>query len=97
MLTNLQKHSGLVEIENMPQLKLAPPAVYHEKVKHGPVLSPGESSSDLARTGKQSKIKQLREVKVKGSSLRFPLKTNLFGNGKYLIMSSVNVMEFGSL
>ncbi|XP_050385748.1 uncharacterized protein LOC126802206 [Argentina anserina] len=82
MLTNLQKHSGLVEIENMPQLRLAPPAVYHEKVKHGPVLSPGESSNDLASAEKKSKIKHLREVKLKGSSLRFPLKTNLFGNGK---------------
>ncbi|CAL9007579.1 unnamed protein product [Prunus brigantina] len=82
MLTNLQRDRGLVEIENMPQLRLAPPAVYHEKVQKGTVLSPAESSSDLARIEKQSKTKQLRELKVKGSSLRFPLKSNIFGNGK---------------
>ncbi|KAJ9188216.1 hypothetical protein P3X46_003597 [Hevea brasiliensis] len=33
ILTNLQKDERLVQIENIPQLKLAPPAVYHEKVK----------------------------------------------------------------
>ncbi|PQQ16057.1 vacuolar protein sorting-associated protein 8 homolog [Prunus yedoensis var. nudiflora] len=82
MLTNLQRDRGLVEIENMPQLRLAPPAVYHEKVQKGTVLSPAESSSDLASIGKQSKTKQLKELKVKGSSLRFPLKSNIFGNGK---------------
>ncbi|CAB4300751.1 unnamed protein product [Prunus armeniaca] len=35
MLTNLHRNRGLVEIENMPQLRLAPPAVYHEKVQKG--------------------------------------------------------------
>lgn len=94
MLTNLQRDRGLVEIENMPQLRLAPPAVYHEKVQKGTVLSPAESSSDLARIGKQSKTKQLRELKVKGSSLRFPLKSNIFGNGTYVIHSRVIVLKF---
>ncbi|XP_008229220.1 PREDICTED: vacuolar protein sorting-associated protein 8 homolog [Prunus mume] len=82
MLTNLQRDRGLVEIENMPQLRLSPPAVYHEKVQKGTVLSPAESSSDLARIGKQSKSKQPRVLKVNGSSLRFPLKSNIFSNGK---------------
>lgn len=89
----MQRDRGLIEIENMPQLRLAPPAMYHEKVKHGTVLSPAESSSDLARIEKQSKIKQLREVKVKGSSLRFPLKSSIFGNGIYLISSPVIILK----
>ncbi|KAM1019622.1 hypothetical protein ACFX13_041699 [Malus domestica] len=82
ILTNLQRDRGLVEIENMPQLRLAPPAVYHEKVQKGTVLSPAESSTDLSRVGQQSKTKQLRDLKVRGSSLRLPLKSNIFGNGK---------------
>ncbi|KAL6985510.1 pyruvate dehydrogenase (acetyl-transferring) [Sarracenia purpurea var. burkii] len=35
ILTNLQKDQRLIQIENVPQLRLAPPAVYHEKVKKG--------------------------------------------------------------
>ncbi|KAK3007528.1 hypothetical protein RJ639_013236 [Escallonia herrerae] len=35
ILTNLQKDHKMIQIENMPQLRLAPPAVYHEKVKKG--------------------------------------------------------------
>lgn len=85
ILTNLQRDRGLVEIENMPQLKLAPPAVYHEKVQKGTVLSPAESSTDLSRIGQQSKTKQLRDLKVRGSSLRLPLKSNIFGNGTYVV------------
>ncbi|TQE13353.1 hypothetical protein C1H46_000920 [Malus baccata] len=49
ILTNLQRGRGLVEIDNMPQLRLAPLAVYHEKVQKGTVLSPAESSTDLLR------------------------------------------------
>lgn len=76
----LQKEQRFVQVENVPQLRLAPPAVYHEKVKKGTDLLTGESSSDLGRTEKQSsRSKQLRDLKVKGSSLRFPLKSNIFG------------------
>lgn len=63
----------------MPQLRLAPPAIYHEKVKKGLDLSTGESSTGLAKIEKPSKSRQLRELKVKGSSLRFPLKSSIFG------------------
>jgi hypothetical protein len=63
----------------MPQLRLAPPAVYHEKVKKGPDLLTGESSSALAEVEKPDKRRQLRELKLKGSSLRFPLKSSIFG------------------
>ena len=79
ILTNLQKDQRLVQIEHMPQLRLAPPAVYHERVKKGTDIFTGESSNGLAKIEKQSKSKQLRELRVKGSSLRFPLKSSIFG------------------
>lgn len=68
-----------MQIENIPLLRLAPPAVYHEKVKKRNVPSAGESSNGLAKPEKPSRSKHLRDVKLKGSSLRFPLKTNIFG------------------
>ncbi|KAI8537050.1 hypothetical protein RHMOL_Rhmol10G0304600 [Rhododendron molle] len=67
ILTNLQKDQRLIKIENMPLLRLAPPAVYHEKVKKDLLI--GESSSALGRVEKPSKRRQLRETKVKGSSI----------------------------
>ena len=79
ILSSLQRDRQLVQIENMPQLRLAPPAVYHEKVKKGTDVLSGESSSGLTTIEKQSRNKQLRVLKVKGSSLRFPLKSNIFG------------------
>nr|XP_023896614.1 vacuolar protein sorting-associated protein 8 homolog isoform X1 [Quercus suber]XP_023896615.1 vacuolar protein sorting-associated protein 8 homolog isoform X2 [Quercus suber] len=82
ILTNLQKDQRLVQIEHMPQLRLAPPAVYHERVKKGTDIFTGESSNGLAKIEKQSKSKQLRELRVKGSSLRFPLKSSIFGKEK---------------
>ncbi|KAF3667527.1 hypothetical protein FXO38_08539 [Capsicum annuum] len=82
LLLNLQKSHQSVQIENIPQLRLAPPAVYHEKVKKRNVPSAGESSNGLAKAEKLSRSKHLRDIKVKGSSLRFPLKTNIFGKEK---------------
>ncbi|PON75529.1 Guanine nucleotide-binding protein, beta subunit [Parasponia andersonii] len=83
MLNMLQKEQRFVQVENMPQLRLAPPAVYHEKVKKGTDLLTGESSTDVVRTEKHtSRSKQLKDLKVKGSSLRFPLKSNMFGKEK---------------
>lgn len=80
ILTNLQKDQRLVQIENMPQLRLAPPAVYHEKVKKGTNIFTGESSDSLAKIEKPSKNRKLRDLRVKGSSLRFPpLKSSIFG------------------
>ncbi|KAK6114959.1 hypothetical protein DH2020_007228 [Rehmannia glutinosa] len=43
-------------LENMPQLRLAPPALYHEKVKKGIDILSGESSS--SRTEKPSSSRQ---------------------------------------
>uniref|UniRef100_A0A2P2L9D6 Uncharacterized protein MANES_01G240000 n=1 Tax=Rhizophora mucronata TaxID=61149 RepID=A0A2P2L9D6_RHIMU len=78
ILTNLQKSQRLVQMENMPHLRLAPPAVYHERVKKGPDLLTGEHARSSINADRPSR--QLRELKVKGSSsLRFPLKSSMFG------------------
>lgn len=82
ILTNLQKDQRLVQIENLPQLRLAPPALYHERVKKGTDIFTGESSNGLVKIEKQNKSRQLRELRVKGSSLRFPLKSSIFGKEK---------------
>ncbi|XP_009594307.1 uncharacterized protein [Nicotiana tomentosiformis] len=82
LLLNLQKNNQSMQIENIPQLRLAPPAVYHEKVKKRNVPSAGESSNGLAKMEKPSRSKHLRDVKLKGSSLRFPLKSKVFGKEK---------------
>ncbi|KAE8703626.1 vacuolar protein sorting-associated protein 8-like protein isoform X2 [Hibiscus syriacus] len=82
ILTNLQKDQRLAQIENLPQLRLAPPAIYHEKVKKGSGALAGESSSQVGAIQKPSKNMQLKELKLKGSSLRFPLKSSIFGKEK---------------
>lgn len=68
-----------MQIENMPPLRLAPPAVYHEKVSRVAHYLTGESSNSSAVIEKQSRHKQSRELRVKGSSIRFPLKSTIFG------------------
>lgn len=79
-LTNLQKDQKSTQLENLPQLRLAPPAVYHEKVKKGPDLFlNGESSSETPKIEEPSSNKKRRELKLRGSSIRFPLKTSIFG------------------
>ena len=94
ILTSLQKDNSLNHVDNTPQLRLAPPALYHEKVKNnffgeasssgkvkkGNDLLRGESVGNSAKLRKTSKSKQLRDLKLKGSSIRFPLKANIFGN-----------------
>ncbi|KAM7277027.1 hypothetical protein ACFE04_018893 [Oxalis oulophora] len=87
ILANLQNNQKLVQIETIPQLKLAPPVVYHEKVKRGTDVLTGGSSNSLAKTEKPNRKKQLRDLKVKGSpsSLRFPLKSTIFGEFRNLI------------
>ncbi|KAL0454931.1 UNVERIFIED_CONTAM: Vacuolar protein sorting-associated protein 8, partial [Sesamum latifolium] len=74
LLHNLEKDQKLIQIENVPQLRLAPPALYHEKVKKGIAILAGESSSTLSTTEK-ARTRRLGDVKVKGS---FPLKSNIF-------------------
>ncbi|CAN1309533.1 hypothetical protein LINPERPRIM_LOCUS27726 [Linum perenne] len=57
----------------MPQLRLAPPAVYHERIPKSPqqLLTGGTKLENQSR--------KLKDIKVKGTSLRFPLKTSIFG------------------
>ncbi|CAK9319230.1 unnamed protein product [Citrullus colocynthis] len=83
ILTNLQKNQKVIDIENVPQLRLAPPAVYHDKVTKGYHLLAGESSGGIEKVEKLNKSRQPTEVKLKRpSSLRFPLKASLFGKEK---------------
>ncbi|XP_071726434.1 uncharacterized protein [Rutidosis leptorrhynchoides] len=85
ILMNLDKDKRMVQVDIMPQLKLAPPTVYHEKVKKGVAMLQGESSNgggrakiEKTKTGKQSK-----NLKTKGSTGRFSLKSNIFGKESY--------------
>ncbi|KAF5733264.1 vacuolar protein sorting-associated protein 8 isoform X1 [Tripterygium wilfordii] len=82
ILTNLEKDQRLFQIENLPQLRLAPPALYHEKVKKSADHFRAESSSGLGKIEKPNRNRQLKDLKVKGSSLRFPLKSNIFSKEK---------------
>ncbi|KAF9600812.1 hypothetical protein IFM89_012551 [Coptis chinensis] len=78
MLNNLGKSQRSFQIESLPHLRLAPPAVYHEKVQKRTNVLAGESSSTSAKTEKSSR--QLRELRMKKASLRFPSKSSIFGN-----------------
>ncbi|KAI4355307.1 hypothetical protein L6164_004095 [Bauhinia variegata] len=82
ILSGLQSNQRFIQIENLPQLRLAPPAVYHEKVSKvaGPLT--GESINGAAIEEKQSRSRLSRELRVKGSSIRFPLKSSIFGKEK---------------
>ncbi|KAL2336271.1 hypothetical protein Fmac_010717 [Flemingia macrophylla] len=82
ILSSLQKNQRFMQIENLPPLKLAPPALYHEKVSRVTDFLNGESSNSSSATEKQNRNKQNRELRVKGSSIRFPLKSSIFGKEK---------------
>ncbi|CAL1398837.1 unnamed protein product [Linum trigynum] len=77
ILSNLGKDQKLAYVETMPQLRLAPPAVYHERAQKAPELLTGANRSGATKFEKPSR--QLKDLKVKGPSLRFPLKTSIFG------------------
>ncbi|KAJ7963418.1 vacuolar protein sorting-associated protein 8-like [Quillaja saponaria] len=82
MLSKIQKDQKIIQIENLPHLRLAPPAVYHEKVNKVTSLLTGESSNNGAVIERPSKSRQHLELRIKGSSLRFPLKSSIFGKEK---------------
>uniref|UniRef100_A0A803KZV0 RING-type domain-containing protein n=1 Tax=Chenopodium quinoa TaxID=63459 RepID=A0A803KZV0_CHEQI len=82
ILNSLQKNQRLVTYDTMPQLRLAPPSVYHEKVNKRNHFTAGGSREGLMDSEKHSRNKQLRDLKVKGSSVRFPLKSKIFGKEK---------------
>lgn len=67
ILNSLQKAQKSFQIENLPQLRLAPPVVYHEKVKKGMAVSLGESSTP-EKAAKINKTRKPRDLKKKGSS-----------------------------
>nr|XP_043626179.1 vacuolar protein sorting-associated protein 8 homolog [Erigeron canadensis] len=82
ILTNLDKDKRMIQVDNMPQLRLAPPAVYHEKVKKGVAMSRGDGGSNTSGIAKIEKTKMgkaIKDRKKKGSAARFSLKSNIFG------------------
>ncbi|ONK64159.1 uncharacterized protein A4U43_C07F22710 [Asparagus officinalis] len=82
ILRNLQNPQKSLHVDALPQLRLSPPAIYHEKIQKGVGLSGGETSSGAAKDDKSNKRWQLKDVKAKGSLSRFPLKSSIFGPEK---------------
>ncbi|MQM01059.1 hypothetical protein Taro_033803, partial [Colocasia esculenta] len=78
ILSNLQEAQKLLQVDPLPQLRLAPPSIYHEKVQKGTDILQRENSNPL-RNEKPNKNRQIWDSKPKGFSKRFPLKTNIFG------------------
>lgn len=72
----------------MPQLRLGPPAVYHEKVRKESDLMLGETSRSTSKLEipMKNRHRQVRELKLKGSTLRVPLKSYMFGKCISLII-----------
>ena len=80
ILSNLQKAQQSFQVDSLPQLRLSPPAIYHEKVrKKGASSVMGETSDTSIKSEKPNKRWQLRELRSKGSPNRFPLKSSIFG------------------
>ena len=77
-MSGLQKDQKFIQIENLPQLRLAPPAQYHEKVAKVTDMI-GETSDSAAVVKKQNSSTQLRDLRAKGSSLNLPMRTSIFG------------------
>ncbi|KAF5201636.1 Vacuolar protein sorting-associated protein 8-like protein [Thalictrum thalictroides] len=78
ILSNLKNSQRSLQIESLPQLRLSPPVVYHEKIQKGINILGGESGSASVKGVNSSR--QLRELKMKKSSLHFPIKSSIFGN-----------------
>lgn len=81
ILNNLQKNKSL-HIDTLPQLRLAPPAIYHEKVQKGPVTLTREMQGITLKKEKPNKRWPVMEWKSKSSQTRFPLKSSIFGTEK---------------
>ncbi|XP_068669658.1 uncharacterized protein [Aristolochia californica] len=78
ILNSLSKAERSLQIDTMPQLRLAPPAIYQEKVKKATDIIKGQSSNSPVKSEQSSKMKQARDLRTKASSLRFPLKSSIF-------------------
>ncbi|CAD6252061.1 unnamed protein product [Miscanthus lutarioriparius] len=75
ILNNLQKAQKSFHIETVPPLKLAPPAIYHEKIQKR-TTSVGETSKHSVRSQKPQKIWQMKEQKSKQTGSRHPQKSS---------------------
>ncbi|KAG9455232.1 hypothetical protein H6P81_008136 [Aristolochia fimbriata] len=78
ILSCLSKAERSLQIDTMPHLRLAPPAIYQEKVKKATDIIKGESSNRPSKGEQSSKMKQARDLRTKASSLRIPLKSGIF-------------------
>ncbi|CAL5060601.1 unnamed protein product [Urochloa decumbens] len=76
ILSNLQKEQKSFHIETVPPLKLAPPAIYHEKIQKRTTLV-GEPSKHSARSQKPQKIWQMKEQKSKQAGNRLLQKSSI--------------------
>lgn len=76
ILKNLQKEQKSLHIETVPPLRLAPPAIYHEKIQKR-TISVGEPSKHSVRSQKPQKIWQMKEQKSKQTGYRFPQKSSV--------------------
>lgn len=75
ILNNLQKAQKSFHIETVPPLKLAPPAIYHEKIQKR-TTSVGETSKHSVRSQKPQKIWQMKEKKSKEAGSHHPQKSS---------------------
>ncbi|GAB2217506.1 hypothetical protein Drorol1_Dr00000701 [Drosera rotundifolia] len=82
LLSNLEKNQKLIHIESLPSLRLAPPPVYNEKIKSTIHLSVRESRRGLGEDGIRNRNKQAKDEKGKGSSVKFQLRSRIFGKEK---------------
>ncbi|OEL18589.1 Vacuolar protein sorting-associated protein 8-like protein, partial [Dichanthelium oligosanthes] len=76
ILNNLQKEQKSFHIETVPPLKLAPPAIYHEKIQKRTTLV-GEPSKHSVRSQKPQKIWQMKEQKSKQAGNRLLQKSSV--------------------
>ncbi|KAL8227488.1 hypothetical protein R6Q57_015072 [Mikania cordata] len=91
ILSNLdQDKKKMFQVDNLPQLRLAPPAVYQEKVNKGVAAAAMLRGGSSNNTNNIDKIKTGKQPKDKGSAVRFPLKSNIFG---FVRMKTMNQDE----
>ncbi|KAJ1265956.1 hypothetical protein BS78_08G113600 [Paspalum vaginatum] len=76
ILNSLQKEQKSLHIETVPPLKLAPPAIYHEKIQKRST-SVGEPSKHSVISQKPQKIWQMKEQKSKQTGNRLPQKSSV--------------------
>lgn len=82
ILSNLQNGKKSLQLDTLPQLRLSPPAIYHEKVQKRHTFTTGETSNTSVKNEKPNRQWKLRESKLNGPWSRFPLKANIFGTEK---------------